>query len=64
MIALVDGIQPQLLSVKEVLAAYLEHRKIVVRRRAEFDLLKTKERAHILRVYQKRWRSSIKSSLR
>ena len=48
MIALVDGIQPQLLSVKEVLAAYLEHRKIVVRRRAEFDLLKTKERAHIL----------------
>ena len=48
MIALVDGIQPQLLSVKEVLAAYLEHRKIVVRRRAEFDLLKNKERAHIL----------------
>src|SRR3989344_7334535 len=48
MIALADGIQPQLMSLKEVLEHYLEHRKIVVRRRAEFDLKKAKERAHIL----------------
>ncbi len=48
MIALTDGIQPQLLSLKEVLEAYLEHRKIVVERRARFDLMKAKERAHIL----------------
>ncbi len=49
MIALVDnGIQPQLLSLKEILEAYLEHRKIVVERRAKFDLNKAKERGHIL----------------
>lgn len=48
MIALVDGIQPQLLSLKEVLVAYIEHRKIVVERRTKFDLERAKERAHIL----------------
>jgi len=48
MIALVDGIQPQLLSLKEVLAAHIEHRKLVIERRAKFDLKKAKERAHIL----------------
>ncbi|MDI6717913.1 MAG: DNA gyrase subunit A [Patescibacteria group bacterium] len=48
MIALTNGIQPQLLSLKEILEYYLEHRKEVVKRRAEFDLKKAKERAHIL----------------
>lgn len=48
MVALVNGIQPQTLSIKEVLNAYLEHRKEVIRRRAEFDLKKAEERAHIL----------------
>ncbi|MBI5401446.1 DNA gyrase subunit A [Candidatus Wolfebacteria bacterium] len=48
MIALTGGIQPQLLSLKEILEFYIEHRKEVVRRRAEFDLKKAKERAHIL----------------
>ncbi len=48
MIALVDGIQPQLLSLKEVLANHIAHRKLVVERRAKFDLRKAKERAHIL----------------
>ncbi|MEK7496061.1 MAG: DNA gyrase subunit A [Patescibacteria group bacterium] len=49
MIALIDnGVQPQLLSLKEILEAYLEHRKIVIERRAKFDLNKAKERAHIL----------------
>ncbi len=48
MIALVKGIQPQLMSLKDILAAFVEHRKEVVKRRAEFDLKKTKERAHIL----------------
>ncbi|PIP29913.1 DNA gyrase subunit A [Candidatus Jorgensenbacteria bacterium CG23_combo_of_CG06-09_8_20_14_all_54_14] len=48
MLALVDGIQPQVLSLKEVLAAYLEHRTTVIRRRTEFDLKKAEERAHIL----------------
>lgn len=47
-IALVDGIQPQLLSVKDILAAYLAYRKQVVKRRVQFDLRKAEERAHIL----------------
>ncbi len=48
MVALVDGLQPQVLSLKEILAAYIEYRQIVIRRRAEFDLKKAEERAHIL----------------
>jgi len=48
MIALTNEIQPRLLSLKEVLGAYLEHRRIVVERRARFNLLKAKERVHIL----------------
>lgn len=48
MIALTGGVQPQLLSLKEILEYYIDHRKEVVKRRAEFDLKKAKERAHIL----------------
>jgi len=48
MIALVDGLKPQVLSIKDVLVAYIAHRKEMVRRRAEFDLRKAEERAHIL----------------
>ncbi len=48
MIALVNSVEPRLLSLKEILAEYIEWRKIVVRRRAEFDLKKAEERAHIL----------------
>ncbi|MEK7212045.1 MAG: DNA gyrase subunit A, partial [Patescibacteria group bacterium] len=48
MIALVNGIEPRLLSLKDVLQAYLDYRKIVIRRRTEFDLKKAEERAHIL----------------
>ncbi|HEY4525629.1 MAG TPA: DNA gyrase subunit A [Candidatus Paceibacterota bacterium] len=49
MIGLVnDGLEPRLLSVKDILEAYLDYRKIVIRRRTEFDLKKAEERAHIL----------------
>lgn len=48
MIALVDGIHPRLLNVKEVLQYFLDHRFIVVRRRAEYELRVAKARAHIL----------------
>ncbi|MEK7195083.1 MAG: DNA gyrase subunit A [Patescibacteria group bacterium] len=48
-IALVDnGIQPQILSIKDILVAYIDHRKEVVKRRTQFDLKKAEERAHIL----------------
>ena len=46
-LALVNG-RPKLLSLKEMLYWYLEHRKEVVRRRTEFDLEKAQQREHIL----------------
>ncbi len=48
MIALVDGLQPQTLSLKDVLQYYVLHRQEIVKRRAQFDLKKAEERAHIL----------------
>jgi len=47
MLALVDG-QPQVLTLKQMLAYYLEHQKEVIRRRSEFDLRKAEERLHIV----------------
>jgi len=52
-LALVDGIQPQVLSLKEALWHFIEHRKSVVKRRAEYDLYRSKERAHILEGLKK-----------
>ncbi|MUV88775.1 DNA gyrase subunit A [Halapricum sp. CBA1109] len=46
-LALVDG-QPQVLTLKETLAEYIDHRKEVVRRRSEYDLAEAEDRAHIL----------------
>jgi len=48
MIALVDGIQPKLLNVKNLLEYFIEHRKIVIRKRTEFELRKAEDRIHIL----------------
>jgi len=48
MLALVDGIQPQVLSLKALLSQFLVHRKEVIFRRTKHDLAKTKERIHIL----------------
>ena len=50
MLALVDG-EPRMLSLKQALRVYVEHRLEVVRRRSEFDLRRAKERAHILEGY-------------
>jgi DNA gyrase subunit A len=47
MLALVDG-EPRLLTLKQALRFYLEHRLEVVRRRSEFDLRRARERAHVL----------------
>ncbi|TFD96556.1 DNA gyrase subunit A [Jeotgalibacillus sp. R-1-5s-1] len=47
MLALVDG-QPKVLNLKEALHHYLEHQKVVIRRRTEFELRKAEARAHIL----------------
>ena len=48
MLALVDGLQPQVLPLKNFLEQYVEHRYNVVTRRIKFDLERAKERAHIL----------------
>ncbi|MFO0781961.1 MAG: DNA gyrase subunit A [Candidatus Saccharimonadales bacterium] len=48
MMALVDGIQPRVLGLQDILNEHIKHRQQVVRRRTEFELKKAKERAHIL----------------
>jgi DNA gyrase subunit A len=47
MVALVDG-QPKLCSLRELLDAFIRHRREVVTRRTVFDLRKARERAHLL----------------
>ena len=47
MVALVDG-QPRTLGLREILDAFIRHRREVVTRRAIFDLRKARDRAHIL----------------
>ena len=52
MLALVDGIQPRTLGLKDALSEFIKHRQSVVRRRTEFELKKAKDRAHILEGYK------------
>ncbi|URM33093.1 DNA gyrase subunit A [Cytobacillus firmus] len=47
LLALVDG-QPKVLNLKQCLEYYLEHQKVVIRRRTQFELRKAQARAHIL----------------
>src|SRR5690349_13180876 len=47
MVALQDG-QPKLLSLKEILEAFIRHRREIITRRTIFDLAKARERAHIV----------------
>jgi len=47
MVALIDG-QPKLLNLKQVLDAFLNHRREVITRRTVFELRKARERGHIL----------------
>lgn len=48
MMALVDGIQPRVLGLQDIINEHIKHRRIVVRRRTEYELRKAKERAHVL----------------
>lgn len=53
MLALVDGIQPQILGLKQLLEKFIEHRREVIIRRTKFELKKAKDRAHILEGLKK-----------
>ncbi len=48
MMALIDGIQPRILGLQDILSEHIKHRQSVVRRRTEFELRKAKDRAHVL----------------
>ncbi|HEY9714653.1 MAG TPA: DNA gyrase C-terminal beta-propeller domain-containing protein, partial [Chroococcales cyanobacterium] len=48
MMALVDGIQPRVLGLQDIIHEHIKHRQVVVRRRTEYELRKAKEEAHIL----------------
>jgi DNA gyrase subunit A len=48
MLALIDGIQPRILGLQDIIKEHIKHRQVVVRRRTEYELRKAKERAHIL----------------
>lgn len=52
MLSLVDGIQPRILGLQEMLQEFIKHRQQVVRRRTEFELKKAQDRAHILEGYK------------
>ena len=47
MLALVDG-QPRVLSLKQLLSHFIDHRHLVVTKRTQFELKKAEHRAHIL----------------
>ncbi|MCX5711442.1 MAG: DNA gyrase subunit A, partial [Candidatus Omnitrophica bacterium] len=47
LLALIDN-RPKVLNLHQILAAYIEHRKVIIRRRTQFELDKALKRAHIL----------------
>ena len=52
MLALIDGIQPKVLGLIDILQEFIKHRQIVIRRRTQFELSKAEARAHILEGWQ------------
>ena len=52
MVSLSQGIQPRILGLKGMLEEHIGHRQIVIRKRIEYNLLKTKDRVHILKGLQ------------
>ncbi len=48
MLALIDGIQPRVLGLQDIILEHIKHRQTVVRRRTEYELRIAQERAHVL----------------
>ncbi|MDP3880931.1 MAG: DNA gyrase subunit A [bacterium] len=58
MVALTEnGLQPEIMSLKDILEAFIDHRKLVVTRRAKYELKKAEERAHVLEGLSKALKS-------
>ena len=53
MLGLIDGIQPQILGLKQLLEKFVEHRQEIVTRRSKYDLRRAQDRAHILEGLKK-----------
>lgn len=53
LLALIDGLEPRVLNLKEVLQEFIRHRQVVVRRRTSFELRIAQERCHILEGLKK-----------
>jgi len=49
---LAQTLEPQVLSLRQMLEHFIAHRKVVIRRRTEYDLTKARERAHILEGFR------------
>jgi DNA gyrase subunit A len=47
-LALVDGIQPRILNLKQLLEEHIKHRQVVVKRRTQYELDRILDRLHIL----------------
>ncbi len=48
MMALIDGIQPRVLGLQDIIVEHIKHRQVVVRRRTAYELKKAQDRAHVL----------------
>ena len=53
MLALIDGVQPKILSLKEILQEFIKHRQVVVVNRTKFELKNAEARLHILEGLKK-----------
>lgn len=52
MLALIDGIDPKVLNLKDFIEEFIKHRKIVTRRRCEYELSEARKREHILQGFK------------
>lgn len=48
LLALVDGVQPKILSIREIIAEFIKHRQVVWTKKTQFELKEAQQRAHIL----------------
>ncbi|MDQ2857025.1 MAG: DNA gyrase subunit A [Candidatus Eremiobacteraeota bacterium] len=48
----VQTLEPQVLSLRQMLVHFIEHRKVVIRRRTEYELNRARERAHVLEGFR------------